>query len=100
MPVKKRVAKSRDIDELKIAELIEGPGTCLLAGMGYYLPHNGPGAIEGDAGGFWWEITPAGQTVVLDRMQADWRRIGASIISKTEGDIWALREFGEPAGGQ
>lgn len=98
MPVKKRVAKGREMDEAKLAELIDGPGSCLLAGMGYYLPHWGAGALAGDAGGFWWEITPAGREVVLERMRADWHRYGAAIMATATSEPWALRQFGQPEG--
>lgn len=94
MPVKKRTAKGRDLDWAKIEELIEGPGTCLLAGMGYYLPHNGAGAVAGEAGGFWWELSPRGQKIVLERMRADWRRLNRTIMAMTDQEPWAARQFG------
>lgn len=114
MPVKRRVAKSREIDELKISELIEGPGTCLLAGCGYYLPHNGPGAVAGEAGGFFWELSQTGQKIVLERMRDGWSRHGKAVMAWWRGETeqftavcarrdprdtqiipWALSEFGE-----
>jgi hypothetical protein len=52
MPVKKRRAKHRTLDRLKREELFYGPGTCLLAGAGYYQWHHGPAAIIGETGGF------------------------------------------------
>lgn len=96
MPIKRRVAKGRDMDELKISELIEGPGACLLAGCGYYLPHKGAGAVAGEAGGFFWELSPRGQQAVLERMRADWERMHHTIMATAEKEPWAAREFGIP----
>lgn len=96
MPIKRRTMKRRDIDEMKLAELIEGPGTCLLAGAGYYLAHHGPEAVAGEAGGFFWELSPRGQEIVLNRMRADWERLHATIAAMAEGKTWAERQFGKP----
>lgn len=97
MPVKKRIAKGRDIDDFKLDELIEGPGTCLLAGGGYYLPHSGPGAVAGEAGGFFWELSPRGQEIVLERMRADWERLYPTVLAMADAEPWAARQFGNPA---
>ena len=97
MPIKRRTLKRRVFDELKLAELIDGPGTCLLAGYGYYLAHSGPEAVAGEVGGFFWELTPRGQEIVLERMRADWEQHHSTVSAMVEGKSWAERQFGKPA---
>jgi hypothetical protein len=96
MPVKRRASKSRSIDDLQIQELQEGPGTCLLAGMGYYQPRFGPGAIPGESGGFFWELPADGQARILGRMRDDWERHRELVMAAWQGPglPWAAREFG------
>lgn len=108
MPVKRRVSKGRDIDDLKLVELVEGPGRCLLAGCGYYLwpadewrirGHKWGGVASPDGeDGFFWEVSEAGQAIILEAMRADWNRVGAGIMAQAADpqDVWAFAQFGPP----
>jgi hypothetical protein len=115
MPVKRRTSKSRNLDSLKIKELFYGPGTCLLAGAGYWQPLRGhPGAVPGEEGGFFWNLTEAGQRRTIERMREDWFRHRDEVLAawdeRDEHDLyiwrehhsdcvrpWAETEFGEPS---
>jgi hypothetical protein len=100
MPIKRRITKGREIDDLKLGELVEGPGSCLCAGAGYYLPHQGPGALAGNPGGFFWDVSKTGQAHLLDLMRADWDRVGARLMADHDDPqaIWSFRKFGPPEG--
>lgn len=108
MPVKRRSAKGRKhLDSMEMEELLYGPGTCLLAGCGYYQPHHGPGSVPGEAGGYFWELTEAGQQRQIDIMRADWERCHQAIMEAWShrtphagdpAEPWALTAFGDPNG--
>ena len=97
MPIKRRRDKSRTLDTFKIRELHRGPGSCLLAGCGYW---------EGD---FYDRLDEEQQAMVRLDMREDWERHSAAILQAFEdrteheiyldGDLaepWALTEFGIP----
>jgi hypothetical protein len=86
MPAKRRLDKFRPLDEHQFAELVEGPGTCLLAGLGYCGPNSTA----------YWHLNANEQDSVRRRMRRDWQRIGHKILADNGRDVWALREFGEP----
>ena len=104
MPVKRRIEKSRKIDAMKIKELHYGPGTCLLAGCGYYVP----GSQK-----FYFDHSEQEQDEIVEWMREDWtrhhRQVMASWEARDEHDLyiashhhgdpaepWALTEFGQP----
>jgi len=74
MPIKRRVAKSRTLDSLKMSELWYGPGSCLLAGGGYY---------HGD---FYWNLDDGQQAAVVAEMREDWLRNSDQVL-----EAWDLR---------
>ena len=90
MPVKRRIEKSRSIDEWKMSELFHGPGTCLLAGLGYFRGH---------LGGYFHNITPEQQAEMIEAMRLDWEIHHARIMKEANAagikKPWALIEFGE-----
>lgn len=100
VPVKRRVAKARALDQFALVELRDGPGACLIRGCGYYAAHGGTGLHSDDPGGFYWEVSPDAQAGLLEQMRADWQRVGARLIAETDDPaaIWAFREFGAPDG--
>ena len=102
MPIKRRIAKGRDIDDLKLGELVEGPGSCLLAGAGYYLHPSGQWGVPSPHGenAFYWEASEAGQALILAAMRADWDRVGARLMADHHDpqSIWSFRKFGPPEG--
>lgn len=102
MPVKRRLAKGRALDEFRIAELMYGPATCLLAGCGY----------SADLEGNWRDQTDQARAEVIEAMRSDWRLHAAKVwaawhdrnphelqIAKLHNGNparpWAAREFGE-----
>jgi hypothetical protein len=76
-----------DIDDYKRQELVEGPGACLLAGVGYLPAQNA--------------ATPAEQDAAVEAARADWARYGADLLAWWVGEddrrfsakpwIWAPR---------
>lgn len=97
MPIKRRRDKSRSLDQFKIRELHRGPGSCLLAGCGYW---------EGD---FYHRLDDEMQAMVRLDMREDWERHSATILQAFEDrteherycdkglkEPWALTEFGMP----
>lgn len=92
------------LDNLKISELHYGPGTCLLAGAGYYIPNSRK---------FYFQHTEEEQAHIIAWMRDDWM-LGHRIVmeawdNRDEHDLyiarehhgdpaepWALTEFGEP----
>lgn len=99
MPIKRRVDKSRTLDRSKIREMHHGPGTCLLAGCGYW---------EGD---FWHRLGDGLRERIVRRMRDDWERHSATVLQAWEDrdehdrwidaehyddlqEPWALTEFG------
>jgi len=104
MPVKRRIAKARPFEDEHIEDLMYGPGTCLLNGLGYLGPH-------GD--GFWRDKSDAVRSAVIEAMRADWQRHSARVMAawaaRSDQDLyiareyhggpdqpWALTKFGEP----
>ena len=63
MPVKRRLAKGRSLDEFRLSELMYGPGSCLLAGCGYAAD------LEGD----WHDQTEETLAAIRDAMRHDWQ---------------------------
>lgn len=87
------------LHNLKIEELWYGPGSCLLAGMGYW---------HGD---FFWHLSEEKQRAVVAEMRADWFRHREEVLdawgNRDEHQVyiwrehhseqlrpWALEEFG------
>lgn len=64
MPVKKRTPKHARLAEMKVHELMHGPGTCLFAGEGYQLSR-----IEGAH-----QLSAAERAEMLNEMRDDWER--------------------------
>ena len=100
----KRARKSEAPDSMKISELHYGPGTCLLAGCGYYLP----GSHK-----FYWQLDDAEKADVVSWMRDDWLRYHSEVMAAWKArdahdqyiardhhgdptEPWALTEFGEP----
>jgi hypothetical protein len=78
---KKRLPKRASLDEMKLRELMHGPGTCLLAGEGYeYSRLDRPRPL-----------TWAERTEMLAEMRADWERHRDAVMA-----AWAAEE--RPAG--
>lgn len=93
MPIKKRVDKSRKLDSYKIDELHYGPGTCLLAGLGYHGPYH-KGLRDAD-------LEQDSETILAE-MNADWRRYSRTVMdawhSRDEHALWcAKQQHGDPA---
>jgi len=84
MPTKRRVRKSRDLTDLKIQELWYGPGSCLLAGGGYWR------------GAFFWELDPSEQADVVAEMREDWQRHDERVLhawnNRDEHQLYIWRE--------
>lgn len=85
MPVKQRIRKGRALTEYHIEQLLCGPDSVLIAGVGY---------LAGQRAG-WGFLSDAEQAEVLDAMQADWRIHGPE-ITPLSGDAmpWAAIQFG------
>lgn len=102
MPIKRRVNKGRDIDDLRLGELVEGPGSCLLAGAGYYLHSDPRFGFKSPSGenAFFWQASDEGKAIILAAMRADWDRVGAQLIAQHDDpqSIWSFRQFGPPEG--
>ncbi len=85
MPVKRRVAKSRELDSLKIQELWYGPGMCLLAGCGYWL------------GDFYDRVDEASQARIIEMMREDWDRYSDRVLAawdaRDDHDLRLWREY-------
>ena len=90
MPVKKRMAKSRRMESGEIADLIYGPGTSMLAGLGYY---------RGEFGGYFHNLRTDQQATVIAAMQIDWSIHSERILAEAQAmgiaKPWALTQFGE-----
>lgn len=89
-----------DLDAHKIGELHHGPGTCLLAGLGYFMHPDLPGAVRGSEIGFHWQLSDESKATVLAAMRADWTLHRETVLAEwtEEGEPWAQRHFdGEQA---
>jgi len=88
MPVKRRVGKASRLDEYKLQELHEGPGTCLLADCGYYYTRFSGG--DNPTEEQWAEIRQS--------MREDWQRHGSEVVASWtgQGPCWAETQFGAP----
>ncbi|MBX7459260.1 hypothetical protein K3152_13485 [Qipengyuania sp. 1NDH17] len=93
----RRKRSKQDLDQHKLSELHHGPGTCLLAGCGYFMHPDWPGAVPGNQTGFYWELSDENQAMVREAMLSDWRLYRDEVMAAWdgEGDPWALTEFGE-----
>lgn len=69
MPTKRRTAKHRTLDDHMIEELLHGPGSCLLAGCGYYR------------GGFFWKLPEDDKPAVIAEMREDWFRHREQVLA-------------------
>lgn len=104
MPVKRRLAKGRALDEFRIAELMYGPDTCLLAGCGY----------AADISGIWRDQTDETRAAIIEAMRTDWQlhaeKVWTAWHNRTPHDLqiarnqrgdpsepWAATEFGKGA---
>lgn len=92
MPVKQRIAKSRRMEAGDIEDMLHGPGTSMLAGVGYF---------RCEFGGYFHNLKPDQQAAVIDAMREDWAihrdRIMAHAEAAGIAEPWALREFGRPS---
>ena len=78
MPVKRRLDKSRRLDDYRLEMLRDGPSSMLLAGAGY-LAEAGPISHFSNA-------SDEQRTAIMDAMRADWQRHGERL--KAEGGDW------------
>ena len=94
----RRKRTKQDLDNLKMKELHYGPGSCLLAGCGYSMHPDWPGAVRGDQVGFYWELSDTNKAIVIEAMRADWLLYSEEVMAawEGEGEPWALEKFGEP----
>jgi hypothetical protein len=90
MPIKRRIEKSRSIDNYKVEELLHGPGTGLLAGLGY---------SRRDFGGSYHNMKPDQQAAVIDAMRLDWEVHYERVLKEAKAagiaKPWASIQFGE-----
>ena len=89
MPVKKRLSKSRRMEQGEIDDMLHGPGQSLLAGTGYF---------RAEFGGYYHRIRPDQQQAMIDAMRIDWEihhdRIMAAAEAAGIAKPWALKKFG------
>lgn len=91
MPVKQRRRKARAFDEYHREQLVCGPDSSLLAGVGY---------CEGTPAHFQF-LSEADRAVVLAAMEADWKIHGPELMRAQRADSsaslpWAAMQFGLP----
>ena len=98
MPVKRRSAKARHLDEFHVEQLLEGPDATLFAGAGY---------LHSLSVGSFSRASPEEQAVVLQEMREAWGRHGREMmgrwragayadVARPSGLPWAAEAFGEP----
>ena len=84
----RRKRSRADLDEHKLEQMIYGPDSCLLAGLGYTCP---------STRNFFSKASEEGRTAILDDMRADWLLHHETILAAAaEREPWAMTEFGEP----
>lgn len=90
MPIKRRRNKSARLCEYRQEQLLRGPDSCLLAGVGY---------LESAAAGTFDRMSEAEQCCILSRMRDDWHRHGTELLAAWQGtgESWAQQTFGVPA---
>lgn len=84
---RKRRARGRaDLDNFKLAQLVNGPEDCLIAGDGYH---------EAGTKAFYWNASETGQQAILDEMRRDWLLHHLTVKEAADSDPWAQGKFGD-----
>lgn len=86
MAIKRRLSKAAGFNEYHRGQLINGPKSELLAGVGY-LAIDQIGTFDG--------ATAEQQATILGAMELDWQRHGRKLMAETSEPIWAKDQFGE-----
>jgi hypothetical protein len=71
MPIKRRLDKSRRLDDYRWQQLLEGPDATLFAGIGY---------LAGLSGGMFDRMCAEEQAIVLAAMRKDWAIHGPALM--------------------